>query len=73
MFERKWFWSSLIFTITGIYSFFIFDNLIMLAVFEVFLVYYGSVIYKSLTRQEMEWKGIIIDPTTDKEVFGRWQ
>lgn len=71
-FERRWFWSNLILTALGTYSFFVFDiifrNVAALIFFEALLIYYNNVIYRSLTRQEMEWKGLVIDPITSMEV-----
>ena len=71
-FERRWFWSNLILTILGTYSLFIFDiifkNVVAFIIFEAFLIYYRNIIYRSLTTQEMLWKGIIIDPITNKEI-----
>ena len=71
-FERRWFWTNLILTTLGTYSFvvsdIIFKNVVSLIIFEAFLIYYGNIIYRSLTRQEMEWKGLVIDPITNMEV-----
>ena len=69
MFERRWFWSLLVLTTLGFYSVFIFKNIISLIIFELILIFSGIFIYKSLSRQEKEWKGFIIDPITKKEVI----
>lgn len=56
-FERKWFWSNTTLTTLGFYALFFFENFIALLVFEVILIYYANTIYRSLSRQEKEWKG----------------
>lgn len=75
-FERKWFWNNITITALGVFTLFVFDiilkNIIALIFFEAFLIYYNNIIYRSLIRQEREWKwivhGISLDPITNKEV-----
>ena len=67
-FERRWFWANMTLTILLVYSMFFFKNLIPFIIFESFLIYYWNLIFRSLSRQEMEWKGLIIDPITNIEV-----
>ena len=65
-FEKRWFWSNLILTTLGVYSIFYFKHIIMLIIFEIFLIYYRRVIYKSLEAQERTYLNKIIDPITNE-------
>lgn len=77
IFERRYFWSG-----TFINFFVVFYSLNTLTSSNISLIYKLGVIsaiiilgyltiaifYKSLSRQEREWKGVIIDPLTNKEI-----
>ena len=71
-FERRYFWSNMVLTMLGtypvIYSLEKYKFITPIVLIPL-LVYYNHVIHKNLTNQEREWKGIVLDPITKKEVF----